>query len=81
MFNTNISQPKIDKNNKSLERERERENIRIFLVPNMDWMEERTTKFYSKKNGRRRVKIKGRWRGGRMVSLMYKVEGDRKSVV
>ena len=79
MFNTNISQPKIDMEERIIifysKRERERENIHIFLVPNMDWMKEWTTKFYSKKNGRRRVKLKGRWRGGRMVMLMYKVEG------
>ena len=67
MFNTNISQPKIDKNNKFLEREREREYSHFFGAKyGLNGRE---------KNGRRRVKIKGRWRGGRMVTVMYKVEG------
>ena len=40
----------------------------------MDWMEEKITNFYNKKRmGRKRVKIKGRWRDGKIVKLRYRV--------
>ena len=69
VFNTKISQPKIDMQVRIINfySKREREYSHFFGAKyGLNGRE---------KNGRRRVKIKGRWRGGRMVSLMYKVEG------
>ena len=49
-----------------IERERERERVFTFLCEqNMDWMEEKITKFYSKRNGEKNSQNKKkmkRWR-------------------
>ena len=49
--------------------------MRAFLCEqNMDWMVEKITNFYNKKRmGRKRVKIKGRWRDGEIERLRYRV--------
>ena len=53
--------------------------MRAFLCEqNMDWMVEKITNFYSKKKGRRRVKINERWRDREIVRLEYRVVGDKK---
>ena len=62
------------KKEKNRERERERERVFTCLCgQNIDSMEERKTNIYSKKKkmGRRRVKIKGIWRDGRIERLRY----------
>ena len=58
------------------EREREREREKVFTClcwQNIDSMEERKTNIYSKKKGRRRVKIKRIRRDGGIERLRYRV--------
>ena len=51
--------------------ERERERVFTFLCEqNMDWMEE--------KMRRKKVKIKERWREGKILRLRYRVMGRYK---
>ena len=57
-----------------IEREREREKVFTCLCwQNIDSMEERKTNIYSKKKGRRRVKIKRIRRDGGIERLRYRV--------
>ena len=58
------------------EREREREREKVFTClcwQNIDSMEERKTNIYSKKKGRRRVKLKRIRRDGGIERLRYRV--------
>ena len=59
--------------------QKKEERQRVFTClygKNIDRMEERKATIYGKKKmGRRRVKIKGIWRDGRIVWLRYRVVG------
>ena len=82
-FNKKILQPKLDVQQRIKNSSKERREIESILSPvcvGTIWIEWKREKqlFIVKKRGRRRVKIKGIWRDGRIIRLRYKVVGDKK---